>query len=85
MKALSLICDPKPDEPATRTVPSRHTASMDDVVYMVRGKTEAICRQALDQLCELLGAHPTMLPTDGTGRGWVARAVPSRDTERGQQ
>lgn len=51
---------------------------MDEIVYMVRGTTEAICRQALDRLCEQLGARPTMLPTDGTGRGWVARAVPMR-------
>lgn len=58
---------------------------MDDVVYMVRGKTEAICQQALDQLCQLLGARPTMLPTDGTGRGWVARAVCAAPAEPGQK
>jgi hypothetical protein len=58
---------------------------MDDVVYMVRGRTEAICQEALNRLCQLLDARPTMLPTDGTGRGWVARAVPAHDTEPGQQ
>ncbi|OXS35400.1 hypothetical protein [Streptomyces sp. XY006] len=49
---------------------------MDDVVYMVRGGTREACQRELDRLCELLGARPTMRPTDGTGRGWVARAVP---------
>jgi hypothetical protein len=58
---------------------------MDDVVYMVRGRTEAICQEALNRLCQLLGARPTMLPTDGTGRGWVARAVPTHNAEPGQQ
>ena len=48
---------------------------MDDVVYMVRGTTEAICQREMDRLCRLLGARPTMLPNDSTGRGWVARAV----------
>ncbi|MGW5429971.1 hypothetical protein ACWET9_22575 [Streptomyces sp. NPDC004059] len=58
---------------------------MDDVVYMVRGSSRETCQQALDQLCRLLGARPTMLPTDGTGRGWVARAIPTRPAESGQK
>ena len=50
---------------------------MDDgVVYMVRGKTRAVCQRELDRICQLLGAQPTLRPTAGTGRGWVARAVP---------
>ena len=50
---------------------------MDEVVYMVRGSSREACQRELDRLCELLGARPTMRPTDGTGRGWVARAVPA--------
>jgi len=49
---------------------------MGEVVYMVRGSTRAVCQRELDRICQLLGAVPTMRPTDGTGRGWVARAVP---------
>lgn len=49
---------------------------MDDVSYMVRGRTRAICQRELDRLCELLGARPTMKPSDVVGPGWVARAVP---------
>ena len=58
---------------------------MDDVVYMVRGRTRETCQQALDRLCRLLGARPTMLPNDSVGRGWVARAVPTQPTEPGQK
>lgn len=58
----------------------RHTAGMDDVVYMVRGRTRAICQRELDRICQLLDARPTMRPTDGVGRGWVARAVPTTKT-----
>ncbi|MFI2426523.1 hypothetical protein ACH5A7_20905 [Streptomyces sp. NPDC018955] len=50
---------------------------MDDVVYMVRGKTREICQRELDRICELLGAVPTNPPSDSVGRGWAARAVPS--------
>lgn len=49
---------------------------MDEVSYMVRGDTMAVCQRELDRICELLGAVPTMRPTDSVGRGWVARAVP---------
>jgi hypothetical protein len=49
---------------------------MDDVSYMIRGRTQAICRRELDRLCRLLGARETNAPSDGLGRGWVARAVP---------
>ena len=50
---------------------------MDDgVVYMVRGRTRAVCQRELDRICQLLGAVTVTRPTDGTGRGWVARAVP---------
>jgi hypothetical protein len=51
---------------------------MDDVVYMVRGATQAVCQRELDRICQLLDARPTLRPTAGTGRGWVARAVPMR-------
>ncbi|NUO42408.1 MAG: hypothetical protein HOV82_10250 [Streptomyces sp.] len=54
---------------------------MDDVVYMVRGGSREACQRELDRLCELLGATPTMRPSDGTGRGWVARAVPTPRSE----
>lgn len=51
---------------------------MDDVVYMVRGRTRAICQRELDRICCLLGAEAVTRPTGGTGRGWMARAVPAR-------
>ncbi|MFF3928243.1 hypothetical protein [Streptomyces hirsutus] len=50
---------------------------MDDVVYMVRGGSREACQRELDRLCRLLDAQPTMRPSDSTGRGWVARAVPT--------
>ncbi|MER5715737.1 hypothetical protein [Streptomyces sp. NPDC002132] len=50
---------------------------MDDVVYMVRGRTREACQRELDRLCALLGAVPTLRPTDSVGRGWTARAVPA--------
>ena len=46
------------------------------VSYMVRGRTEAECQRALDDLCRRLGAAVTNPPTNVVGRGWVARAVP---------
>ncbi|MFJ3984405.1 hypothetical protein [Streptomyces fungicidicus] len=61
---------------------------MDDVVYMVRGGTRETCQRELDRLCAALDARPTMRPSDSTGRGWVARAVPTQkaptvDDDRG--
>jgi hypothetical protein len=53
---------------------------MDEVSYMVRGRTRTSCQRELDRLCELLDATPTMQPTDSTGRGWIARAVPTTKT-----
>ena len=50
---------------------------MDDVVYMIRGRTREVCQRELDRLCALLGAQPTIQPTDSTGRGWIARAIPT--------
>lgn len=50
---------------------------MDDVSHMVRGSTRAVCQRELDRICPLLGAAPTMLPSDIVGRGWTARAVPT--------
>ncbi|MFB7707911.1 hypothetical protein [Streptomyces sp. NPDC056105] len=50
---------------------------MDDVSYMVRGSTRAVCQRELDRICRLLDAVPTMLPSDTVGRGWTARAVPT--------
>lgn len=47
------------------------------VSYMVRGRTESECQQALDALCRLLGAVQTTRPVNPGGRGWVARAVPA--------
>ncbi|WP_344492000.1 hypothetical protein [Streptomyces enissocaesilis] len=45
------------------------------VSYMVRGRSQAECAEALARLCRLLGAVPTLRPTDRIGPGWVARAV----------
>lgn len=42
---------------------------------MVRGRTSAICQQYVDLVCLLIGAEQTSRPSDGTGRGWVARAI----------
>lgn len=47
----------------------------DEVVFMVRGRTRVICQQYVDLVCLLIGARQTSRPSDGTGRGWVARAV----------
>ena len=49
---------------------------MDDIVFMVRTKSRAVCQQQLDLICERMGAQPATLPTDAAGTGWVARAVP---------
>ncbi|MEK0097702.1 hypothetical protein WDA79_04160 [Streptomyces sp. A475] len=50
---------------------------MDDVSYMVRGSTRAVCQRELDRICRLLGAVPTMLPANTVGRGWTACAAPT--------
>ena len=44
------------------------------VSFMVRGRTQAECQQALDDLCRLLGAAVTLPPTDRRGDRWIARA-----------
>lgn len=44
------------------------------VSFMVRSRTEQECQQALDDVCRLLGARVTMLPTDRLGDRWIARA-----------
>lgn len=49
---------------------------MDDIVFMVRAKSRAVCQQQLDLICERMGARPATLPTNAVGPGWVARAVP---------
>ena len=46
-----------------------------DLVYMVRGATREECQAGLDELCQLLGAAPTLGPSSAVGPGWVARAV----------
>jgi hypothetical protein len=58
----------------TRNPHARHTARM-GVSYMVRGRTRLECQAALDRLCRLLDATPTLRPTDRVGPGWIARAV----------
>ncbi|MFD7184483.1 hypothetical protein ACFRAI_29425 [Streptomyces sp. NPDC056637] len=50
---------------------------MDDVSYMARGSTRAVCQRGLDRICRLLDAVPTMLASDTVGHGWTARAVPT--------
>lgn len=57
---------------------------MDEVVFMVRAETRAACQAQLDRLCDLLGARPTLLPNNGVGRGWVARAVPVARNDQDQ-
>lgn len=49
---------------------------------MIRGRTREQCAEALERLCRLLGAVPTVLPTDRIGPGWVARAVVPERTSR---
>lgn len=46
-----------------------------DLVYMVRGATREECQAGLDELCQRLGAVPTLGPLNTVGPGWVARAV----------
>jgi hypothetical protein len=48
---------------------------MDAVSYMIRSSSRAECQRELDALCRLLGARPTVGPSDRLGPGWVARAV----------
>ena len=48
---------------------------MDDVVFMVRGKTRALAERYMGLVCDRIGAEQTSRPSDGTGRGWVVRAV----------
>lgn len=48
---------------------------MDEVVWMVRGKTRDICQREIDWLCQQRGATAAMKPTDVMPPGWVARAV----------
>ena len=50
---------------------------MDDTVYMVRCTTEAACWRELKLICERMDAQVATRPTAGTGRGWIARAVPA--------
>lgn len=47
------------------------------VSYMVRGSSREECQAELDRLCDLLGAEPTLRPSDCVGGGWIARAVPA--------
>lgn len=53
---------------------------------MLRGATREQCQAALDELCQLLGAEPTLGPSDAVGPGWVARAVrkPTAPADEGQ-
>ncbi|MFJ6559953.1 hypothetical protein ACIQMV_08730 [Streptomyces sp. NPDC091412] len=51
---------------------------MDEIVYMVRGRTREICQRELDRMCERLDARPVTLPNSTTGHDWVARAVPTK-------
>jgi hypothetical protein len=81
VKALSPFRDPIPPEPAATAHLWVHNPTMDDVVYMVRGRTQEVCQRELDRICQLLGAIPTTLPTDAVGRGWTARAVPTPHPE----
>ncbi|ELP67631.1 hypothetical protein STRTUCAR8_08580 [Streptomyces turgidiscabies Car8] len=47
----------------------------DEVAFMVRGKTRAICQQYLDLVCQHLGAKPAGGITDTMPPGWIGRAV----------
>ncbi|MFD9223795.1 hypothetical protein ACFWDI_28280 [Streptomyces sp. NPDC060064] len=54
------------------------------VSYMVRGRTQQECQQALDRLCRLLEATPTLPPSDRVGPGWVARATATAPAAKGE-
>lgn len=56
---------------------------MDEVVYMVRTKSEASCRRELDLICERMDAVAVTSPTDAAGARWVARAVPAKAPAEG--
>ncbi|MCX4707073.1 hypothetical protein [Streptomyces sp. NBC_01373] len=56
---------------------------MDDIVFMVRAKSRAVCQQQLDLICERMGARPATLPTNAVGSAWVARAVPATKARTG--
>lgn len=51
---------------------------------MVRGGTQDECQAALDRLCRLLGARPTLPPSDRIGPGWVARAQATAPVVKGE-
>ncbi|MET9517434.1 hypothetical protein [Streptomyces sp. NPDC002994] len=52
------------------------------VSYMIRAGSREQCAERLAELCRLLGAVPTLRPTDCIGPGWVARATALQaDTE----
>lgn len=75
-KVLPNQAGPSSRVPPAVVTATRHTRLMDDeVVFMVRGKTRAVCQRYVDLVCQLLGAQQASVPSDGTGRGWVARAV----------
>lgn len=54
------------------------------VSYMVRAGSREECQRELDRICLLLGAEPTILPTDRHGAGWIARAVPTTAAPAGE-
>lgn len=54
------------------------------VSYMVRAGSREQCALALDELCRLLGAVPTLRPTDVIGPGWVARAQVAAPAAKGE-
>lgn len=51
---------------------------------MVRGQSRAECQAALEELCRLLGARPTLPPSDRIGPGWVARAQATAPATKGE-
>lgn len=61
----------------------RQTSAM-GVSYTVRGSTREQCQDRLDRLCALLGAVPTVRPSDAFGRGWMARAVERETAPAGE-
>ncbi|MET7543299.1 hypothetical protein [Streptomyces sp. NPDC005507] len=44
-----------------------------------------MCQRELDGICQLLGAVPTMLPSNSVRLGLTARAVPLSSRRRGDR
>jgi hypothetical protein len=66
--------------PCRVSADARHNHPMNDV-SSVRGSTR-LCQRELDRVCQLLGAVPTMHPSNSVRLGLTARAVPLSSRRR---